>query len=112
MTEKALLTGPLRGNLIHLFVTQAVGDEQQTCLLTGGNLFHGKGDGPRGVTALQRHDVGAQIGQQQGDGLMIPGGGHGEIGVASVENERNPGVVGSAKQLLKLQSDPGSTIRF
>ena len=44
----------------------------------GGIRGEGQGNGALRGAALDRHDGRAQVRQQQGDGLMIPGGRHGE----------------------------------
>ena len=98
--KKALLAGPQGGDLGHLILGEVVGDQQQTGLFSRGQLLHGKFHRPCRVAALQRHDIGAQVGQQQRKGLMIPGWRHGEVGVACVEDQRNALALGAAQQLL------------
>ncbi|MNH02184.1 hypothetical protein D3C79_614160 [compost metagenome] len=114
-TEEGIQTGPESGDAHHLAFREAVGDEQQARLLARGDLRQGQCHGPLRRAALKRHDGRAQVRQQQRDGLMIPGRGHGEVGIPGKQDEsegmgRLPGRR-LGQHVLKQQPHPGRPIR-
>ncbi len=87
VAKEVALAGPHRLDPLGLTGGQVVGDQQQAGLLAGGDLLERQRHRTLGRATLPWHDGRAQVGQQQGEGLVIPGRRHGEVGIPGKQDE-------------------------